>query len=120
MKRTNFDVDLFCSGEWGTVCDDGFDDTDAKVVCRQLGLPTSGAVSHGSAYYGSGYGRVLLDDVRCSGYEYRLEYCSSGWESEDCTHSEDVGVDCSKLSKDAVLFVCLFICLFVFAISLLV
>ena len=83
------------------MCDDSFDDTDAKIVCRQLGLPTSNAVFYDGAYYGSGYRRVWLDEVRCSGSESRLEYCtSSGWGVEDCSHGEDVGVDCSKLSKD--------------------
>ena len=87
-------VEVYYNGEWGTVCDDGWDLTDAQVVCRQLGFVTAIA-SRDNAYYGQGSGQIWLGDVACLGTELNIENCShGGWGIEDCSHGEDVGVRC--------------------------
>ena len=88
-------VEVNYNGEWGTVCDDGWDDTDAGVVCRQLGFGSSGTAI-GSAGFGQGPGSILLDNILCTGNESTFANCSHLGVAitRKYSHSEDTGVRC--------------------------
>ncbi|XP_035679499.1 uncharacterized protein LOC118417855 [Branchiostoma floridae] len=80
-------------GDWGTICDDGFDDRDAQVVCRQLGY--RGGVAAVGGVFPQGTGLIWLDNLGCLGNESSVARCQiNKWGDHDCTHKEDAGVIC--------------------------
>ena len=65
-------VEQYYAGSWSTVCDDGWDLNNAKVVCRQLGLGGAVRATTGS-FFGQGTGRAILSNVDCTSSETGLD-----------------------------------------------
>jgi len=87
-------LEVYYNGTWGTVCNDGFTDAAAKVVCYSLGF---GRLGHkvNISLYSIGRGQIWLDDIQCSGSERHISECfHRGWGVQNCGHSEDVAVSC--------------------------
>ena len=87
-------IEVYLNGQWGTICDDVWGTSvmlaNAKVACRQLGLPWSGALA---AHYGPNDALpILTDNVACVGSETTLSTCPRRTEgSSNCGHTGDIG-----------------------------
>jgi hypothetical protein len=102
-------MQVLVDGEWGTVCDDGWDADDAAVACRQLGFSADGAQALSSSpnsdqlqsYFGGNDAiRINMANVGCWGSgllgESTLQGCAFNriWQNEHCSHDDDAGVHC--------------------------
>ena len=114
-------VEICLENEWGTICDDNWGALDARVVCRQLQLPTNRKFDfrllrslreHSSSSdadallrFGGGESRIHYAGFRCIGTEEQLVDCqvdrnASLFQNPACIHAEDAGVKCtSGMSK---------------------
>ena len=110
-------LEIFVNGEWGTICNDYFDLTDASVACKQLGY--SGAIRFGSSgnegyatiyimqcaclncirhyRFNSGSGQIWLDDLHCTATDITLLSCRHREiGTHNCGHYEDIAVFCNS------------------------
>ncbi|XP_052777286.1 uncharacterized protein LOC128214704 isoform X2 [Mya arenaria] len=86
-------VEVSIAGIWGTICEDGFDMNDAKVICRMLNMTATGFLHQ--ARRGEGSGPIYLRNLECNGDETSINQCAYGTDVSVCTHSADVSVICS-------------------------
>ncbi|XP_059146362.1 low-density lipoprotein receptor-related protein 4-like [Physella acuta] len=90
-------VEIYANGQWGTICDDTWDDNDAKVVCHMLGFDRTKAKATSNSVNGAGNGLISLDGVYCTGSENHIATCGidpDNWAVHNCAHTEDAGVLC--------------------------
>ncbi|EDV26974.1 uncharacterized protein TRIADDRAFT_54448 [Trichoplax adhaerens] len=83
----NADAKVVCQqldSIWGTVCQRGFTITSADVICKQLGFPSGAIFIRKNAFYGSGNG--MIDIAQCPHSYLRQTYC---------IHNEDVSIGCN-------------------------
>ena len=107
-------VEIMYQGIWGTICDDGWDDIDASIACKELGFSHGNAMTQ--AQFGSGTGPVWLRQVGCFGNESRLSYCThtGAGNTMGCSHAQDAGVKCIRENGNNYIintqYYCIIIC----------
>ena len=103
-------VEVFHSGQWGRVCQCGWDLADAQVVCHQLGFQGAmQATSSSSTPFGpnSHLPRTWMDNVACNGTELTLTACGNTTTSGPC--NEDAAVICNGVFL-YILCMCVCVC----------
>ena len=90
-------VEIFLHGQWGTLCDYGWDLADATVVCHQLGFLRAVRAPR-YATFGAGSGPSWYGWLSCTGAELNLTECGKYFSAHGsaCSHSRDAGVECSS------------------------
>ena len=101
-------LEIYVSGQWGTVCDDFWGNNEAIVACKQMGFEGAYDSNWTLSSSGSSSQTIWLDDVTCTGIESQLISCSHrGLGVEDCRHSEDIGIRCTRLvTSESPMWLC--------------
>merc|ERR1711963_588668 len=87
-------LETYHNGEWGSVCDEQFNNLDAGVACRELGFKSGRPVGIDS--FGPGTGPILMSEPICFGEETKLASCRHEGGTHKCSHASDVAVECSN------------------------
>ncbi|XP_062961926.1 CD5 antigen-like [Cynocephalus volans] len=90
-------VEIDWNGQWGTVCDDGWDINDVAVLCRELGCGAAKGTPSGILYKPSKEKeqKVLIQQVNCNGMEDTLDECEPS-DVFDCQYDESAGASCEN------------------------
>ncbi|XP_031563150.1 scavenger receptor cysteine-rich type 1 protein M130-like [Actinia tenebrosa] len=87
-------LEIRVKGQWGTVCDKGWDINASNVACRMLGFAR--ALKFQKFQQGNTAQPIWLQNISCVGCERSLDDCYHPvWGSKStCDHSNDIGLVC--------------------------
>ena len=90
-------VEVYYNGRWGTVCNDGWNDNYASLVCAELGFGSSGRLND----FGPGTGNAILENVLCTMNDTILASCGHYGVgiTVQCNHNNDVGLKCNGMGN---------------------
>ncbi|XP_070556422.1 uncharacterized protein [Ptychodera flava] len=93
-------VEVFLNGQWGAVCDVGWDIKDAEVVCKEIGLtgamrPALSESGKGAPFPGNEDTEMSMNDVNCLGNETSVLKCDFENDTTGCSHENAAGVYCN-------------------------
>ena len=88
-------LEVYYNGRWGTVCNDGWNNNYASLVCVQMGFGSSGKL----ADFGAGTGGIFLEKVICTSNDTILAGCGHYGVgiTVQCNHNDDVGIKCDGM-----------------------
>ncbi|KAF6716083.1 Deleted in malignant brain tumors 1 protein [Oryzias melastigma] len=88
-------VEFYNNGQWGTICGESWDLSDASVVCKQLDCGRAHKIST-MTEYGLGSGHTYTHRLECNGRESTLSQCSQRpIEPQTCNATSVAGVACT-------------------------
>ncbi|XP_060085476.1 deleted in malignant brain tumors 1 protein-like [Ylistrum balloti] len=92
-------LEVYHDGRWGTVCDDGFNEKTTRGICYLIYGEWPSSVSYYSGSRGttvSYASTIWLDQLECTDSYYYGPQCRANyWGVNDCSHSEDVSIECT-------------------------
>lgn len=93
-------VEVYNNGQWGTICGESWDLSDASVVCKQLDCGRAHKIST-LTEYGLGSGHAFTHRFECNGREQTLSQCSQrSIQGLTCNTTSVAGVACTGTTKD--------------------
>ncbi|XP_066957791.1 neurotrypsin-like isoform X2 [Macrobrachium rosenbergii] len=79
-----------------SICDEGFDDLDAQVICRMLGYAGNDAIALRDSHFGPPTGEVWNIILDCVGSETTIQDCRIRVANRTCTQRHTASVACIR------------------------